>query len=251
MAGLPEKWLTAKRAEIGKHSLLLLSEIDGRREIVIADLRDVLRSHYVAPQVLAERLAQLGAPATAELLREHFPITASARSGDVGEIIATEVVERFFDYKVPIRRLRWKDGRNMALRGDDVVAIRQVPSQKLQFLKGEAKSRVSLAQSAIDEAAEVLDRGGGLPTRHAVLFVADRLREGGQGDVAKELEEAVLRSFHAHNVEHLLFVFTQDDPEQLLANHLSSCAGNVQRREAVGLTIREHQAFIEALFAES
>ena len=85
---------------------------------------------------------------------------------------------------------RWKDGRNTALRGDDIVGVAHDPEGKIQFLKGESKSRVALSASTINEASEALDRDMGQPNRHAILFIANRLREQGKDDLATELGKA-------------------------------------------------------------
>ena len=48
------------------------------------------------------------------------------RSGDLGEIYATEWIDSSERrLRAPIKRLRWKDHRNMAMRGDDVIGILQ------------------------------------------------------------------------------------------------------------------------------
>ena len=70
-------------------------------------------------------------------LQGNLPASKKGRSGDIGEILATEFVNRELDFKVPIFRLRWRDDREMALRGDDILAVRTDPSGLLFFLKGE------------------------------------------------------------------------------------------------------------------
>lgn len=222
-------------------------EANGARATNLDGLRQIVRSHYVAPEVTAKRLADLGAPLTAELLREHLPNGKRGRSGDLGEILATEIAECKLSYEVPIRRLRWKDGREMALRGDDILGFSRGTTNKLHFLKGESKSRVELATAVLDEAAEALDRDQGRPSRHSVLFVANRLRELSKDDLAKELEEAVLHSFRGCSIEHMLFVLTGSNPETLMSGHLKTCAKN-RRRHGVGVRIKDHGAFIDALF---
>ena len=73
--------------------------------------------------MFSKRVADLGAPETSEILKELLPTTKKSRSGDAGEILATEIAEDKLHYQVPIRRLRWKDGREAALRGDDIVGV--------------------------------------------------------------------------------------------------------------------------------
>ena len=241
------RWLIIKEEDIGRHLLLLMSESDGTRSTILDDLRTLVRGHYVDPEVTAKRLAAMGAVKTAELLREHLPTTKRARSGDLGEILATEA-EQQLGYGVPVRRLRWKDGRNMALRGDDIIGLARDKNGNLVFLKGESKSRAALSMTVLNEACSALDRDKGRPTRHSVLFVAARLRERGKDDLAQELEEAVLQSFKDATLEHMVFVFCGNNPKNLLADHLKGCGKALHRRHAVGICIKDHGKFVEDLF---
>ena len=71
-------------------------------------------------------LARLGKPAAAALIQGKLPTNKAIRSGDLGEIYATEWIDAHSGgYRAPIKRLRWKDHRNMAMRGDDVIGILQ------------------------------------------------------------------------------------------------------------------------------
>lgn len=242
------RWLAVATADIGRHSLRVLTERDGSRASVLDDLRELVRGHYVDPELTAKRIASLGAPKTAALLRDHVPTTKKARSGDLGEVLATELAEQALKYDVPIRRLRWKDGREMALRGDDIIGVARSSKDKLLLLKGESKSRATLSTAVLDEAGGALDSDRGRPTRHSVLFVAERLRELGEDDLAEELEEAVLASFRGISVAHMLFVLTGGSPKNLLEAHLKGAAMKTRLRHAIGLRIKDHAKFIELLF---
>lgn len=246
-----KRWFTTTSSNVGKHPLHLMTEWVGARATVIDDVRKVVRSHYVSPEITAKRLADLGAPATAKVLRELLPKTKAARSGDFGEVLATEVAEQTLGFIVPVRRLRWKDGRNMALRGDDIVGIRFDANGKPEFLKGESKSYATLTIAVIDKAAEALDRDRGRPGRHAVLFIATRLRESGDdadASLATQLEAAVVASFSGTVVEHYLFAVTGIDPNSLLTSHLTSASRKKRLRHAVGVQIADHGIFINSLF---
>lgn len=244
-----DRWLLIKKVNFGKHVLIICAENNCSMDSIFEELLDVVRSHYIAPDVTAKRLEELGAPKTAELLREHLPTTKTARSGDLGEILATEFTERRLGFRVPVRRLRWKDGRNTALRGDDIVAIARDPEGHLKFLKGESKSRARLTPSVIKEAATALDHDLGHPTRHSVLFAAERLRDRGENSLAQYLENAVLQSFRDYSIEHLLFTVSGNNPETHLSNHLREYK-NPKPRNAVGVRIIKHGKFIERLFSE-
>lgn len=233
---------------VGHHSLRLAIEHAGSRSAVLDDLRELIRDHYVNPKHTAKRIASLGAPKTAELLREYVPTRKTARSGDLGEILATEFAEQKLQFQVPIRRLRWKDGREMALRGDDIIGILHTDMDKLQILKGESKSRAKLSAAVLNEAGRALDSDRGRPTRHSVLFVAERLRDSGNDSLAEELEEAVLVSFRGIAVVHMLFVLTGGPPGNLLEAHLKENEKKKRIRHAIGVRIDDHQAFIELLY---
>ena len=203
-----------------------VTEQAGVRTSVLDDVREVVRTHYVLPEIAAQRVADLGAPATAKILRELLPKTKAARSGDFGEVLATEVAEQTLGVTVPVRRLRWKDGRNMALRGDDIVGVRVDKSGKLiGLLKGESKSYARLTDTVIEKAAEALDRDRGRPGRHAVLFIATRLRETGKdadAALAAQLEAAVVAGFSSSAVgavEQFLFALTGIELASLQPSH--------------------------------
>jgi hypothetical protein len=246
-----EAWLHATEYKVSRHRKVLLDERDGSRESVVPLLRKIARSHYVSPKTMAKRLANLGAPKTASLLREALPRSKRARSGDLGEILATEFVNAMLDFEVPIRRLQWKDGREMALRGDDLIGVAQDNDKgELRLLKGEAKSRANLSVSVVKDAAQALNRNQGRPSRHAVLFVANRLRELGQDDDAAALENAVLEGFRRTNIQHLLFVFCGNDPDKNLTNYLKNYKRRKRKRNAIGLRVKDHGEFIRKLYEE-
>lgn len=247
-----KRWLSTNSSSVGKHPLHLMTEQAGVRASVLDDVRAVVRTHYVSPEIAAQRVADLGAPTTAKILRELLPKSKAARSGDFGEVLATEVAEQTLGFTVPVRRLRWKDGRNMALRGDDIVGVRVAPNGTLVgLLKGESKSYARLTDGVIEKAAEALDRDRGRPGRHAVLFIATRLRETGKdadAALAAQLEAAVVAGFSGSTVEQFLFALTGIDPSTLLSTHLTGASKKKRPRHAVGVQIADHADFIRLLF---
>jgi len=241
-------WLTASRTEIGRHLHLALAERSNQRASVIEELRRIIKCHYVAPETTLKRLAELGAPKTARLIREYIPKGRRARSGDLGEIFATEVAEQFLNFNVPIRRLRWKDDREMALRGDDLVGLSEDEKGRLRILKGESKSRAKLTTTTVSQAGKTLDNGRGRPGPHSVLFVAQRLREMNKDNLALLLELAVESSFRGTEVSHFLFTLSGNCPDALLTKHLNLARKKVRKRHAVGLTISDHALFVKNLY---
>src|SRR5947209_3882011 len=114
-----EPWCQCEHTATGSKRLLKYTEKTGGRDKIKASFPPILRSHYDDVDRIVEDIAQLGYDGAAALLAERMPRSDRARSGELGEILATELVEENLGYRVPIRRLRYKDGREMALRGDD------------------------------------------------------------------------------------------------------------------------------------
>ena len=144
-----DNWCDEGEEVNGRKRLLRFAERPGGRAVVRDELCQRLRNHYRAAERIADDVEALGFPGAAAILHELLPRTASARSGDLGEVLASEVVEEKSSFRVPIRRLRYKDSREMAMRGDDFIGLRVDEQGQLHLLKGESKSRAGLAQATV------------------------------------------------------------------------------------------------------
>ena len=119
--GLYERWCDASRERDKRKRYWTYVEKDGGRDEILDDLAETIRSHYDRLERIADDVDRLGYKVAAEILSEAMPQTHRGRLGDLGEILATELVEEEIGLRVPVRRLRYKDGRNMAMRGDDFI----------------------------------------------------------------------------------------------------------------------------------
>ena len=135
-------WCVAIDAPVGTHHCRVMTGQAASLATGIQATAAIVPAHYASEEQVARALARLGKPAAAELIEGKLPTTKQIRSGDLGEIYATEWIDAHSGgYRAPIKRLRWRDHRNMAMRGDDVIGILQdAQSQRLHFLKTEAKS---------------------------------------------------------------------------------------------------------------
>jgi len=152
-------------------------------------------------------------------------------------------------FKLGIKRLRWKDHRNMSMRGEDVLAFSLGPTGgALKILKAEVKSRAAMTTSVIEEARAALSGNKELPSPHAISFVADRLNEAGDAALCEALDKAQLKDgLKVSQVTHMLFTFSGSDPWNLLQKNLSAYTGAVPQ-QYVALHVQTHQAFIKAVF---
>lgn len=118
-----DNWCDTQDSELGAHSLKVLSgrpaDLTNGRDGVAS----IIPGHYATEEHIARNLAKLGKMAAAEFILQRLPTSKSIRSGDLGEILATDYIAEQTPYTVPIKRLRWKDHRNTAMRGDDVIGI--------------------------------------------------------------------------------------------------------------------------------
>jgi hypothetical protein len=122
MVGFHE-WCNATDEVVNGHDLkVLFGSHDGLAQASDA-IAAIVPGHYASEEHVARALVRLGKREAARFIRQKLPESKSIRSGDLGEILATEYIAESTSYTVPIKRLRWKDHRNMAMRGDDVIGI--------------------------------------------------------------------------------------------------------------------------------
>lgn len=242
-------WCDDDHSNVGPHSLHVLSGKPESLHEGYDAIAAIVPSHYAAEEQIVRVLARLGKPAAAELVREKLPTTKSIRSGDLGEILATEYIADQTPYDAPIKRLRWKDHRNMAMRGDDVIGISQDPDTgRLRFLKTEAKSRAVLAAGVVANARVALDKDNGLPSAHALSFMSARLLELGNSDLADAIDDAQLKyGIPLQTVKHMLFTFSGNSPTAHLKASLEAYTGTIAQL-SVGVRIDAHAAFIGAVY---
>lgn len=249
---LYKEWCdTTKEKKARKHYWSFVERAAGRDDIR-GDLTETIRSHYDRLERIADDVARLGYVDAAKILNAVLPQTAKARSGDLGEILATELVEEEIGLRVPVRRLRYKDGRNMALRGDDFIGAGYgVDDDKLWLLKGEAKSNKALGKTTITNARKVLNRDNGRCTPDSLLFVANRLLESNDAaDVALGRtirDEVGLNSLRPGRIDHMLFTMSGNLPPAALKEDLQAASAN-RDHYVVNLRIEDHQDFIAEMY---
>jgi Cap4 SAVED domain len=250
MMALFADWCVCQRDNYDRKRCWKFTERHGGRTAIANELPDLLRSHYDDMDRIAQDIHDLGFAGAAALLAERIPRTPRARSGDLGEIFATELVEEELNFEVPVRRLRYKDGRELALRGDDIIGIRVDAAGTLYLLKGEAKSRATLTKTTIDEARVALSRNDGRPTATSLLFIADRLMER---DDAKAIlgrtirNEVANKTVPAARIDHVLFTMSGNGAPQALVDDLQAASAD-RTQTVIHLRIEDHQDFIRTSY---
>ncbi len=253
---LYRNWCDTTKHEDGRKKYWCFIEKAGGRDANRASLVETVRAHYDHLERIADDIARLGYTRAAEILRAQLPQTAKGRSGDLGEILATELVEEEVGLRVPVRRLRYKDGRNMAMRGDDFIGAGYEPGNdgQLWLLKGEAKSNKVLGKATVTAARKVLNRDSGRCTPDSLLFVANRLLESENADdvaLGRAIRDEVgLKALRADRIGHMLFTMSGNVPPAALKEDLEA-AGTNRDQFVVNLRIEDHQDFIKELYEEA
>lgn len=248
MLSLKEKSICSLHTK-GKHAFVKLELNSKNFESLVLGLISLIPGHYVDPVSVARTLERLGKYAAAEKLRIKIPEAKKIRSGDIGEIAATDYIEEETPYTVPIRKLRWRDHRNMAMRGDDVIGVLFNPQDNtIKFLKVEAKGNKALSTNVLEKARAELDLNDGLPAPHALSFISERLNEMGVHELVDRIEKAQLaEGIQSSQVEHLLFTFTQSDPASLQKAAFDGYGGNITQK-SVGVKVNDHQELIASVY---
>lgn len=249
-----DDWCENDEERENRKRLWKLTEKADGRENILSDLAQTVRSHYDALERIAVDVEELGYEAASAILRERLPRGKKARSGDLGEILASELIEEKLSFDVPVRRMRFKDGREVALRGDDFIGVAYDEEQdRLRLLKGESKSRMILGKGTIAAARAALNRNGGRCTPASLLFVADRLldRGGDQEALGKVIRaEVANRALPLSRTVHVLFTVSGNAPPNALAEDFEAL-GQERRQLVVNLRIEDHQEFIEEIYEEA
>lgn len=244
-----DNWCKCVERDINGHDLTVLTVDDGHLPGACDEIADRVPTHYATEKHIERILERFGKREAAQFIRDKLPQSKAIRSGDLGEILATEYIAAHMPYTVPIKRLRWKDHRNMAMRGDDVISIAQEPDgNRLSFLKSEAKSRAVLSTTVVKQARVALDKDQGLPSPHALGFVSQILMGAGDTVLADAIDTAQLKEgITEDDVEHLMFTVSGNDPKALLKNDLAEYEGRIPQH-GVGLHINHHGWFVHDVY---
>jgi hypothetical protein len=236
-------WMNVTRPETGVAELVVLQERPGKRSSIEVAIQETVTDHLAGLDIV-RRIG--GYKKTLAHIRNKLPTAKRVRSGDFGEILASEYIDQCTEYRVPIKRLQWKDDRNTTMRGNDVIAI-QKHIKRWRLLKAESKSRASLSERVVGEAVEGLDKHVGRPNPSSLAFISSRLRGHNRDEEAAVFEEFQSRPPKPTEIEHLVFTLSGNNPTNHLRNHIGNTSAKI-RRHLVGCVIADHQQFINTVF---
>lgn len=235
-------------ASIDVHKIGTLEARDDAAGVTL--VAATLPGAYADTSALALIAERYGKPGVATFLRDRLPTKKNARSGDMGEILATAYLDEECGYAVGPSRLIDRDHQEWAMRGDDVIAARIDNDSKLHLVKAEAKSRVKLGAATVKEAREGLARNDEMPSPHSLSQFATRLLDTNDHAVGEAVLDVQLTGgVRPRQVGHLMFLFTSGDPSAHVSADLKKYAGSV-RQLTITLRVQDHQKFINDAYNE-
>lgn len=246
-----DQWCDTTVQKNGLKQYITIVEKPGGRAAIKDALAETVRGHYDDLERIADDVEALGYDGAAAILKELLPTGVRARAGDLGEILASELTVEQLEFEVPVRRMRFKDGREVPMRGDDFIGVNYAADDgSLWLLKGESKSRRVLAKTTITSARKALRRDDGRCTPSSLLFVANRLLEGDdeQQELGRRIRNEVGRKALAKNrIDHALFTMSGNGP--VAALHADYNGAEAGRGHAViNLHIPDYPDFIAEVF---
>ena len=244
-----DTWCDETEVDVKDHLLVILRAKKRCANIGIRLVARTLPHHYVSPDRYSTILANLGKPAAAAYLKDKLPESKSLRSGELAEILAVSYAEQETIWDLATKKLRWKDHREMPMRGDDFIAI-GLENDRILFLKGESKSRSNFGNASVMDAIGTLNANDGRPTPHALAFVSDALSHEGHDVIADRIDAAQYRDgIPLSTVTHMVFAFSENDAEHVLTRALSNYTGKVAQF-FVGLQVKAHADFVSRVYRE-
>ena len=251
---LYDEWCDQGGEDKGLKRYLTFVEKEGGRAAIIKLLGKTVRSHYDRLDRIADDADALGYEGAAAILRERLPTKATARAGDIGEILASEVAQEMLEFHVPVRRMRFKDGREVPLRGDDFIGVDFCEDDGgLWLLKGESKSRKVLDKTTITQARGALNADHGRCTPISLLFVADQMMDSTDKHTAKLgrmiRDEVGKKALPKKRIDHALFTLSGNGPIAALAADFEA-AEKGRHHAVINLHIADYSDFLTEIYEE-
>jgi len=238
-----KKWL--QPAATQSHSAVsLYIERTGARSVGLEALKKLLADHFVGEATIVKAG---GYSKSAKIIVNSLPTNKRMRSGDLGELLATEYLNSGTSFVVLIKKLRWKSDRETAMHGNDVIGV-DTKTKPIQVLKGECKSRAACGKATVQEAATNLDLHDGRPNPSTLAFITKRLYEENRDAEAKIFQDLQSEgAISVKNLRHLIFMLSGNDPSKHLAEGPRSKNAGI-RRENAAIVIADHSAFVASVY---
>lgn len=238
-----KKWLQTPSAK-SLTGVTVYVERKGARSLGLEAVKKLLGDYFVGEATIVRAG---GYKKAAKIIANSLPTNKKVRSGDLGELLATEYLNSETPFVVPIKKLRWKSDRETAMHGNDVIGV-DTKAKQTRVVKGECKSRASFGKATVLEASQSLDLHDGRPNPSTLAFITKRLYEEKRDAEAKVFQDLQAEgAISARNINHLIFALAGNDPSEHLTAAPKSKHSGI-KRESTAIVITDHGAFVASVY---
>ena len=229
------------------HEEVFLTEMPGSRGTVAGLISSAIVDHHFHRARIADRLADLGYSEAAAFFADELPKTNNTRKGNFGEVIASEHLIQRYGFRMPVFKLRFRDVRDMPMRGEDIVAFRMNQEGQIEeVIVGEAKTVVRYRGSTVKEAHDRL-REAYYPRPMTLSMLSEILYESGNAETARQIDrvsDALARGdFDRSN---WIFLINEKQPADAFA--CLDDKNQIPNLNCIGIELPGLTEFINSLF---
>lgn len=169
-----------------------LSEIENMREYAIEQISDWIIKHHVSDSTI-KRLKRKRETIIKKYGLDKYlssqqllPVAEKTMRGNGAEIVLGEYLQASSNFEILLYKLRYNPNVSQSIKGDDVLLFNKEDLHE-KILLGESKFRKTPNKAAVEEITDEFGKKLKLPL--SILFVANRLSELGDEELADRLEE--------------------------------------------------------------
>ncbi|WP_235848305.1 Hachiman antiphage defense system protein HamA [Litchfieldia alkalitelluris] len=169
-----------------------LSETEGMREFAVEQISDWIITHHIADSTIARLKRKREMIVRKYGLNEYLnqqqmlPVAEKTMRGNGAEIVLAEYLQESTQLQLLLYKLRYNPNVSQSIKGDDVLLFNK-ENLADKVILGESKFRKTPNKAAVEEITDEFGKTLKLPL--SILFVANRLSELGEEELADKLEE--------------------------------------------------------------
>lgn len=227
-----------------------LSIPDAKVNNAIQELRPAMIQHHASVEMIARdnrriaSLKKLGYTID-DANVQRFPTHSDTQKGNLTEVFLAEYIGASSGADLPVYRLRHNPNVEQSMKGDDVLAF-DFRGRKPRIIIGEAKFRGVPSKAAVEEIIKGLNSSyqGGLPA--SLQFVADRLYESGQNELADQVENCALQMANGNlDLNYVGILLSNKNSANPINTHADS---NISELVMISLAMSKPNELVTACF---
>ncbi len=199
-------WIVEKTGIVIKDSTpIQCYEIDYKDDpLILDDWAKHIRRNYISDDDLSDD-AFINNMTIEQYLKEYIipqkqePLGPTARSGDIGEIIVSDLLEFIWNYSVPRYKLKNRAGKNNSQQGTDIIAYKfykadKTPNVKDELIAAEVKAALTKDDYSVLENALKHSEKDEHRLARTVNHCRKRLKELGDYSGVEEITRFLIKS---------------------------------------------------------